>query len=429
MTVTPWGRADELRSRRLRPGPAATPEEVAANQRERLFGAMVAAVAERGYENTRVADLLTISGVSRSTFYRHFDNKQDCFLATIDAVVANGGERVVSSFLEHDGPWQERFEVAFDTLVEAIVEAPAAAHLYYVDTYAVGREAIEKVERMGDRFEELTMQAIAQSPDHAGMPSDLVRAILRGFRRVIQTRLRTGRERELLSEGRDLVRWAIGYRTPPQPLRRPTEPPAGVFERAPVEAHEPGDRILTAVIELMAEKGYNAMTINDIAQRASISLTTFYGRFEGKDDAVVAALRRSANRMMEATAPAYLEAPDWPHAIGAGLHAFFAYLKLEQPFAQFGGVDVHSGSRLVVEVRDQLLAASQAFIAEGHRRHPDANPIAGEAIGAGIDALIFDSMLRRGPQHIYELAPTATYMALLPFVGADQACAIANASR
>jgi AcrR family transcriptional regulator len=429
VTVTPWGRADELRSRRLRPGPATSREEVEANQRERLFGAMVAAVAERGYAKTRVADLLTISGVSRSTFYRHFDSKQDCFLATIDAVVANGGERVVGSFLEHDGAWDERFEVAFETLVETIVESPAAAHLYYVDTYAAGREAIEKVEQMGDRVEQLAIQVIQQSPDHAGMPNDLVRAILRGFRRVIQTRLRTGRERELLGESRDLVRWAIGYRAPPERLGRPRKPPAGSFEPLPADPRDPLDRIPTAVIELMAEKGYNAMTINEIAQRASISLTTFYSRFEGKDDVVVAALRRNADRLLEATAPAYRAAPDWPHAVAAALHAFFAFLDVEQPFARFGGVDVHSGSRLVVEVRDQLLAASQAFIAEGYRQHPEANPIAGEAIGASIDALLFDQMLRRGPQHIYELAPTATYLALLPFVGADEACAIANASR
>jgi AcrR family transcriptional regulator len=428
VTVTPWGRADELRSRRLRPGPAATREEVATNQRERLFGAMVAAVSERGYEKTRVADLLTISGVSRSTFYKHFDSKQDCFLATLDAIVAINGQRVVGTFLDHEGPWQARFELAFTALVETIVESPAAAHLYYVDSYAVGREAIEKVEAMGDRIERLALQVIEQSPDHAGMPKALVRAVLRGFRRVIQTRLRTGRERQLVSEGPDLIAWALSYRTPPEPLQRPRKAPDG-FAPAPTDPNDPRDRILSTVMALMTEKGYAAMTINEIAQRAAISLTTFYGQFEGKDDAVVAALRRNANRVLEVTAPAFREAPDWPRAMAAALHAFFAFLTVEQPFAQFGGVDVHSGSRLVVEVRDQLLAASQAFIAEGYRQYPDVNPLAGEAIGASVDALLFDQMVHRGPQRIYELAPTATYMVLSPFVGPGEACAIANASR
>ena len=48
---------------------------------------MVATVAEKGYEATTVADLVELSGVSRSAFYRHFADKQACFLAAIEALV------------------------------------------------------------------------------------------------------------------------------------------------------------------------------------------------------------------------------------------------------------------------------------------------------------------------------------------------------
>ena len=47
---TPWGKASELRERRLYPGAGTPAEEVARNQRERLFGAIVALVSEKGYE-------------------------------------------------------------------------------------------------------------------------------------------------------------------------------------------------------------------------------------------------------------------------------------------------------------------------------------------------------------------------------------------
>ena len=60
MVRTPWGNADQLRGRMLPPGPGRPREEVARNQRERLFGAMVACVAEKGYEATTVADLLEL---------------------------------------------------------------------------------------------------------------------------------------------------------------------------------------------------------------------------------------------------------------------------------------------------------------------------------------------------------------------------------
>ena len=56
-----------MRDRRLRPGPGSDPEEVARNQRERLFGAMVASVTERGYAETTLDNLVEISGVSRRT--------------------------------------------------------------------------------------------------------------------------------------------------------------------------------------------------------------------------------------------------------------------------------------------------------------------------------------------------------------------------
>jgi AcrR family transcriptional regulator len=434
VTTTPWGDSSELRARRLRPGPGVPREDVHANQRERLLGAMVASVAEHGYEATRVADVLQISGISRNTFYRHFDNKLDCFLAAMDAILLGRGGAVVGAYLNHEGAWDARLAHALDVLVAEIVAQPAAARLYYVESYAAGPRAIAKVEEMGDRLEELARQALDTSPRHAGVPRDLLRAILRGIRRVFQARLRGGREAELPAIAPQLLDWALSYEAPPRPLRQARTLSRATFDDpagnpAAGNPENPRERILDAVIELMAERGYQAMTITDIAQRGAVSLTTFYDRFAGKDDAVVAALRRSVKRVIEVIAPAFGAARDWPHGMAAAIDAFFAYLVIEQPFARFGGVDVHLGSPLVVDVREQLLTTAQAFFAEGFREHGEVPPIASEAIGAAIDALLFDQIANWGSARLYEMAPIATYLALVPFVGADEACAIANASR
>jgi AcrR family transcriptional regulator len=426
VTTTPWGDSSRLRKRKLRPGPGVPREDVVANQRERLFGAMVAAVSEHGYEATRVADVLELSGISRNTFYKHFDNKLDCFLATMDAIVLGGGADVVGAYLNGEGEWDERLAVALDVLVAGIVAQPAAARLYYVESYAAGPRAIARVEEMGDRLEELARQALDGSPQHAGVPRDLLRAILRGFRRIFQARLRAGRQEELLESTPQLLAWALAYQAPPQPLRQTRELSRATFDEPVMSSDDPRERILDAVIELMSERGYKAMTITDIAQRGAVSLTTFYDRFAGKDAAVVAALRRSVNRVIEVVAPAFRAAPDWPHGIAAAIDAFFVYLVIEQPFAQFGGVDVHLGSRLVVDVREQLLTTAQAFFAEGFREHGEVPPVAGEAIGAALDALLFDQIANWGSATLYETAPIAAYLVLVPFVGVDEACAIAN---
>src|ERR1700712_1181195 len=86
MTRTPWGDASELRNRMLRPGRGVPRDEADRNQRERLFAATVATVAEKGYEATTVADLVQLSGVSRSAFYRHFADKKECFLTAAETL-------------------------------------------------------------------------------------------------------------------------------------------------------------------------------------------------------------------------------------------------------------------------------------------------------------------------------------------------------
>src|SRR3954449_11124855 len=60
-------------------------EQVAASQRRRMLAAMTAAVAEEGYVRTTVADVIAGAGVSRETFYQHFSDKEECFLAAFDA--------------------------------------------------------------------------------------------------------------------------------------------------------------------------------------------------------------------------------------------------------------------------------------------------------------------------------------------------------
>src|SRR4249920_3442076 len=87
MVLTPWGDSSQLREKTLPPGRGTTAEEAEQNHRERLFGAMVAKVAEQGYEATTVADLVELSGVSRSAFYKHFTDKHECFLAAIEALL------------------------------------------------------------------------------------------------------------------------------------------------------------------------------------------------------------------------------------------------------------------------------------------------------------------------------------------------------
>src|SRR3954468_11407076 len=71
---------------RLPKGPhSLTREQVQSSQRQRLLDAVLDVVGEHGYAGATVADITTSAGVSRTTFYEQFSNKQEAFLTAYDA--------------------------------------------------------------------------------------------------------------------------------------------------------------------------------------------------------------------------------------------------------------------------------------------------------------------------------------------------------
>src|SRR5436305_8039942 len=103
-------------------------EEVERHQIARLEGAMVEATARHGFAGTTVAELVGLAGVSKTTFYQHFDSKQECFLATFDAIIGEVTARVSETYRE-SGDFSERLTRALSTFMEIAADEPAAASL------------------------------------------------------------------------------------------------------------------------------------------------------------------------------------------------------------------------------------------------------------------------------------------------------------
>lgn len=418
---TPWGNALTLRERKLRPGRRLPPEEVARNQRERLFAAMVAVVAEKGYEATRVADLLELSGVSRSAFYEHFCDKEECLLGALGDFVAPAIGSVVDA-ASSKPPSEERVRDAFERFVRMIVEQAPAARLCFVEIYAAGPRAVEQIDRTADAFQAFVAEAVERIPGREEMPPELVQAVVGGLRKIIHTRLFRGEEKQLLELIPQMWDWALSYPAPPEPLRRPRGRPPESSGRA----YDPAERILQALASVVAEKGYPAMTVGDVATRASISLSTFYANFATKEDAMLAAIDSGSSQMLATTLPAFRRAADWPHAVHAALAAMLAFCAAEPAYTRLGAVDVYAAGGRSLEQREQVMKGMELLLAPGYERRPDTSPIAAEAIGGAIYATIYEKVKRGQVETLQEVGPLATYVALAPFLGAEEASAIAN---
>jgi AcrR family transcriptional regulator len=111
---------------------ALAPEQVLADQRERLIAAVPTAVAEHGYEAMSVADIVKRAAVSRNAFYNNFSDKQDCFAAAQEA----GHERlleILTVACDPSAPLPERVERALRAALEALSSDPDLARLLFVE--------------------------------------------------------------------------------------------------------------------------------------------------------------------------------------------------------------------------------------------------------------------------------------------------------
>jgi AcrR family transcriptional regulator len=115
-------------------------ELVKAIQRERLIAAMLDAAAKRGYRETTVQDVIERAGVSRPTFYEHFANKEDCFLAAFDASAERLRTRVAAAAATGEG-WRERLRLGLAALLAFAVEEPVTARALVVEARAGSPEA------------------------------------------------------------------------------------------------------------------------------------------------------------------------------------------------------------------------------------------------------------------------------------------------
>ncbi|HEU4707504.1 MAG TPA: TetR/AcrR family transcriptional regulator [Solirubrobacterales bacterium] len=442
MVLTPWGESEGLRERRLPPGPATPRDEVLANQRERLFGAMVANVAARGYRATTVSDLARISGVSSRTFYDLFPDKEACFLATLEAMIqaaiafaaqragepvgdptpggvtlpANGGGGAES--------WEESAGRGMRAFAEMIVAQPAAARLALVEAYTAGPEALVPLEQAMAGFEWLTRQLIERSPERAGMPAEMLMALMGSQQEIARNRLREGREGELPGLTEELWGLLLSYRPPPAPLRLAGRPPRA---RAEVpEAHDHAERALQALAEVVAEEGYSGATVDAVVKRAQMSATTFYANFAGKDDAMLAAIDGACSQTLAAVMPAFRRAPDWPHGIRAAFGALFNFLASRPALANLAMVEVYAAGLQAMQQRTEALHPLQELIAEGRALRPEMHPITAEGIVGGVYTLAYRRLREGGAEALPALAPICTYITLSPFVGPEEACRIAN---
>jgi AcrR family transcriptional regulator len=404
-------------------------------QRARLEQAMVKSVAQHGYTEATVSEIVRIAAVSKSTFYAHFKDKEDCFFATLDTIIDEVSAKVGIAFGAHTG-LEEGLAAALSKFADFLVGESEAASLVVVDSLSLGAAAVPHIERAGRAFELTLRESVDKDRGraHQGAPSELaVRAIVGGIRTVIYRYLREGRPEDFAEKLEPLLSWAVSYLSESKCSHPVAERPLpeGVLEHPDpgyIPWSEPADsplsrarldqrqRILRATAQEAARVGYPHLTIPAISTAAGTSNQTFYEYFESKEQAFIFAFEKVAKRAMASIFATALKETKWLSVIEAGMRGFLEYLAFEPLFGRLAFFELPTAGPMALDHADATVQAFTGFL-DPAALPPGVRPlpqVVVEAIGGATWWTIQCEIAAGNEDRLPELAPHICDVLLVP---------------
>jgi AcrR family transcriptional regulator len=189
-------------------------------------------------------------------------------------------------------------------------------------------------------------------------------------------------------------------------------------------------RIIAALAQETAEKGYRAVTVAAIVKRAAIARKTFYENFSSKEECFLAAQELAMSTALERVVEAAGTHQNWPQRIRAGLTAFLDYVAAEPALARTCMVESLSAGPAAVEYHEESQQAFVSLLRLGRdvtpygRELPEAME---EAIVGGVFWIVYQRLVSAEEGAIPALLPELVEFALTPYLGGAAARAIAGA--
>jgi AcrR family transcriptional regulator len=187
-------------------------------------------------------------------------------------------------------------------------------------------------------------------------------------------------------------------------------------------------RILDAMAETVAEKTFAATTIGDIARRAGVSRATFYKHFPNKRACFVAAVDAFVAELTTVAAGAHTKVDPPPEAVRRACAAILATLAARTAYAKMALVEALAVDPAIVDRYRRVLIRSLAAQWGQGELTPDAEAEARLAFGRA-QVLMLDRIAADEIAQLPELCADLVYIALLPFVGPEEAMKEASLAR
>ena len=189
------------------------------------------------------------------------------------------------------------------------------------------------------------------------------------------------------------------------------------------EALAERQRLGVAVIELMAESGYEGLSAEAIAARAGIERTAFKRHFPDVHACVLQVYWEYTEAFTELVYAAFATEVRWRDGFRAAAYAAARYIRDNPQVVRFGTVQMFGAGLMAQAQRESHLQRMVDLIDAGRQELADPDSI-GRNVAEGVLGSIYGQIVQevqsgRGTRSAEDFVPDLMYLAVRPYLGHD----------
>ena len=190
------------------------------------------------------------------------------------------------------------------------------------------------------------------------------------------------------------------------------------------------ERILAALVDTVAERGYNATTVAHITKAASVSRRTFYEHFADREACFLAAYEMLAEHIRDSMRAAAGSFDEWPQQVRAALATLLRFLAGEPELARFATIEPLAAAGEIAARHRASTRALVEILKVGRSEHHAERPLpeaTEETLVGGIVSLIAREVEAGRTKRLEDLLPDLVELTLAPYLGPRRAERVARA--
>jgi AcrR family transcriptional regulator len=185
------------------------------------------------------------------------------------------------------------------------------------------------------------------------------------------------------------------------------------------------ERIVEALIEIAAERGYAETSVETIVERAGVDRPAFDRCFRGKHDCFLFAWQQLSEECMKGIFTAYNSREEWPDRLRAVAHEVVRGLSRDPGRATFA-VEVLASGDAARARRDLTMRMIASLIDAGRNEMEDPDSVphtTAEALAGSAYGQLYSRVVRGDVEELPGLVPQLMSAAVMPYLGMDAALA------